>query len=86
MISTDRENQYTKNPNLNKKILLWINQRILSLVRMYQELGEDIGWDCEYLKICFPRTFIEDNGIEKCLRVLNDISDILQADYVLVIS
>lgn len=82
MISTDREGQYTKNQDLNREILLWINQRILSLVIMYKDLGDDDEWDDEYLKICFPRTFIEDNGIEKCLRILDDIIDILQADYI----
>lgn len=82
MISTDCEGQYTKNQILNQEILLWINQRILSLVIMYKELGNDTGWDYEYLKICFPRTFIEDNGIEKCLQILNDICDILQANYI----
>lgn len=82
MISTDREDQYTKNQSLNREILLWINQRILSLVIMYKEMGDDAGWDYEYLQICFPRTFIEDNGIEKCLQILNDISDVLRSDYI----
>ena len=82
MISTDCEGQYTENQILNQEILLWINQRILSLVIMYKELGNDTGWDYEYLKICFPRTFIEDNGTEKCLQILNDICDILQTNYI----
>lgn len=82
MISTDREDQYTKNQSLNREILLWINQRILSLVIMYKEMGDDAGWDYEYLQICFPRTFIEDNGIEKCLQILNDICDVLRSDYI----
>lgn len=64
MISTDFEYRYTENQNWNKEILLWINQRILSLVMMYKDLEDDIDWDYEYLKICFPRTFIEDNGVE----------------------
>ena len=50
MISTDREDQYTKNQSLNREILLWINQRILSLVIMYKEMGDDAGWDYEYLQ------------------------------------
>lgn len=82
MISTDYEGQYTENQILNQEILLWINQRILSLVIMYKEEGDDAGWDYEYLKICFPRIFIEDNGTEKCLQILNDICDILQDDYI----
>ncbi|MBP3475229.1 MAG: hypothetical protein J6K48_02765 [Lachnospiraceae bacterium] len=82
MISTDRAGQYTENPDLNSEILVWINKRILSLVRMYKELGDDTGWDYEYLRICFPRTFIEDNGTEKCLQVVNDICDILRSDYI----
>lgn len=82
MISTDYEGQYTENQILNQEILLWINQRILSLVIMYKEVGDDVGWDYEYLKICFPRIFIEDNGTEKCLQILNDICDILQANYI----
>ena len=68
MITTDFEDRYTENQDLNREILRWINQRILSLVRMYKELGDDTGWDYEYLGLCFPRTFMEDNGIEKSYR------------------
>lgn len=82
MISTDYEKQYTQNQSLNREILMWINQRILSLIRLYKELGDDAGWDYDYLSICFPRTFIEDNGVTKCLQVLDDICDILQSNYI----
>lgn len=82
MISTDFEDQYTENQDLNKEILVWINQRILALVEMYKDLGDDTEWDFEYLSICFPRTFIEDNGTQKCLQIINDICDILQSEYV----
>ena len=82
MITTDFEDRYTENQELNREILRWINQRILSLVRMYKELGDDTGWDYEYLGLCFPRTFMEDNGIEKCVQIVNDICDILQDEYI----
>ena len=82
MITTDFEDRYTENQDLNREILRWINQRILSLVRMYKELGDDTGWDYEYLGLCFPRTFMEDNGIEKCVQIVNDICDILQDEYI----
>jgi hypothetical protein len=75
-------NNYTNNQELNREILIWINERILSLLEMYMDLGNDTEWDFEYLYICFPRNFIEDNGTKECLRVLNDISDILKSSYI----
>lgn len=35
MISTDGMNSYTENKDLNKEILLWINNRIISLLERY---------------------------------------------------
>ena len=82
MISTDCMDSYTNNKELNREILVWINQRILSVLIMYLELGNDTEWDDEYLSICFPRTFIEDNGAKKCVCILYDIHDVLESDYV----
>jgi|GEM_PF-4747655 len=82
MISTDRKGAYTKNQELNREILIWINERILSLLDMYVDLGNDTGWEFNYLSICFPKTFIEDSGVSECLRVLDDIHDILKSSYI----
>lgn len=82
MISTDRKDAYTKNQELNREILIWINERILSLLDMYVDLGNDTGWEFNYLNICFPKTFIEDSGVSECLRVLDDIHDILKSSYI----
>lgn len=75
-------NKYTKNQELNREILIWINERILSLLDMYLDMGNDTEWDFEYLYICFPRNYIEDNETKECLRVLNDIYDILKSSYI----
>lgn len=82
VIPTARMNEYTKNQELNRELLIWINERILSLLDMYMDLGDDTEWDFEYLYICFPRNFIEDNGTKECLHVLNDIHDILTSNYI----
>ena len=63
MISTDRKDTYTKNQELNREILIWINERILSLLDMYRDVGNDIEWDFHYLSICFPKKYIEDSGM-----------------------
>lgn len=39
MISTDGMNSYTENKDLNKEILLWINNRIISLLERYMSKG-----------------------------------------------
>lgn len=82
MISTDCMDDYTENQEVNYEILTWINRRILSVLDMYMDLGNDTEWDFDYLSICFPRVFIQDNGTEKCLCVLRDIHEILESDYV----
>ncbi len=81
MISTDRMNSYTDNYELNKEILRWINNRILNLLEMYMDLGEDTKWEFEYLCLCFPRNYVEED-ISKCLRLLRDLCDILESEYV----
>lgn len=73
---------YTKNQDLNREILEWINNRIFSLLEMYIEIGNDDEWEYGYLSICFPRTYIEDNGLNQCLCVLNDLKDILNSNYI----
>lgn len=82
MISTARKDVYTNNQELNREILVWINERILSLLDMYRDLGNDTEWDFDYLSICFPKTFIEDSGTTECLHVIDDIHDILKSSYV----
>lgn len=82
LISTERMDSYTNNRDLNREIVVWINERILSLLDMYIDLGNDTEWDFHYLNICFPKTFIEDNGITECLRVIDDIHDILKSSYI----
>lgn len=39
MISTDGMNSYTENKDLNKEILLWINNRIISLLERYIKMN-----------------------------------------------
>lgn len=81
MIPTESMNHYTKNHELNIEILEWINRRILSLLNIYIELGEDIEWEYEHLYICFPRDLVEDDSA-KCLRILHELCDILKSDYI----
>lgn len=77
MISTDGMNSYTENKDLNKEILLWINNRIISLLERYIKQGDHDAWTEEYLCICFPRTFVEDCK-DECVQILYDIEIILK--------
>lgn len=77
MISTDGMNSYTENKDLNKEILLWINNRIISLLERYIEQGNHDAWTEEYLSICFPRNFAEDCK-DECVQTLYDIEIILK--------
>lgn len=45
------------------------------------EFGEQQKWDFEYLRICFPRDFTEENCSDY-LRVLRDLRDILKSSYI----
>lgn len=51
MISTDGMDSYTENEDLNKEILLWINNRIISLLERYREKGNHDACTEEYLCI-----------------------------------
>ena len=82
MIPSDDMNCYTPNKELNYDILTWINKRILDVLDVYIDVGNDTVWDMEYLLYCFPRTYIEDHGKEGCMSIIYDIKDILKSKYI----
>lgn len=71
----------TGNYELDNEILRWFNDRMIELVNMYVDVGNDCGWGDEYLMNCFPRNFVEDN-FSLCKRIVLDIRDILRSDIV----
>lgn len=54
---------------------------MIELVDLYIDIGDDSGWDEDYLMECFPRNFVEDN-LALCKRIILDIKDILESDFV----
>lgn len=71
----------TGNDELDYEILRWFNDRMIKLVTIYIEIGDDTEWDEEYLRLCFPRNFIEDNST-LCRQIVLDIRDILKSSIV----
>lgn len=71
----------TGNDRLDYEILRWFNNRMIELVDIYIDIGDDSGWDEDYLMRCFPRNFVEDN-LELCRRIILDIKDILESDII----
>ena len=71
----------TGNDKLDHEILRWFNNRMIELVDLYIDIGDDSGWDEDYLMECFPRNFVEDN-LALCKRIILDIKDILESDFV----
>lgn len=53
----------TGNDKLDHEILRWFNNRMIELVDLYIDMGDDSGWDEDYLMQCFPRNFVEDSGL-----------------------
>ncbi len=71
----------TGNQKLDYEILRWFNDRMIELVNMYIDIGNDCGWNEDFLMRCFPRNFVEDNLL-LCKRIVFDIRDILKSDII----
>lgn len=71
----------TGNKELDYEILRWFNDRMVELVNMYIDIGNDTGWDEDYFMFCFPRNFVEDN-FQLCKQIVLDIRDILISNIV----
>lgn len=71
----------TGNDKLDHEILRWFNNRMIELVDLYIDMGDDSDWHEYYLMQCFPRNFVEDNPA-LCKRIVLDIKDILESDII----
>ncbi len=71
----------TGNEELDYEILRWFNNRMIELVDLFIDIGDDSGWDEDYLLNCFPRNFVEDN-FELCKHIILDIKDILESEII----
>lgn len=71
----------TGNDKLDHEILRWFNNRMIELVDLYIDIGNDSGWDDYYLMECFPRNFVEDTPA-LCKRIVLDIKDILESNII----
>lgn len=71
----------TGNKELDYEILRWFNDRMIELVDMYIDVGDDAGCDEDYFMVCFPRNFVEDN-FHLCKQIVLDIRDMLTSKVV----
>lgn len=71
----------TGNTELDYDILRWFNDRMICLIDIYIDVGNDTEWDDDYFGICFPRNFIEDNK-SICKNIILDIKDMLKSNIV----
>lgn len=66
---------------LDYEILRWFNNRMIDMVSMYIDVGNDSSWDEDYFMQCFPRNFIEEN-FHMCKQIVLDIRDVLISDII----